>query len=392
MAAGRSGWCAPETPDRPGRGRRWLLVAFGLAAFWIAVGLLVGIQVSIFDAVSGNGALFGRVFRAHLVAALVWIPATPIPWLLAARFPIGRATWMRNVPLHLALSVTFAAIVHFAILLLQRSLGLHPELGTELFRLGVASLGRQIHLLVLVYWIIVGARLAWLLHQETRARELEAVRLEAELNRATLEALRLQLRPHFLFNALHTIGLLWRTGRAEEAQETLERLSALLRGILDERVPREVPLSRELALARHYLAVEEVRFGDRLSVEVCAGGETRDALVPPLLLQPLLENAITHGIEPSSRPGHVWIITELAGAELVVEVQDDGLGPADRASTAGMGIGLTNTRRRLETLYGSAARLEVTARPEGGTSVRVVLPYRPAELADTEAEHEVAAR
>lgn len=392
MAGRRSGWRATATRTRLGRSRRWPLIALGLAAFWVVVGLFVGIQASIFDALTGNAVLFGRVFRAYLIAALVWIPATPIPWLLAARFPITRETWTRKVPAHLAFSAVFATIVHFAILLLQRSMGLHTEAGMALFRLGVVSLGRQIHLVILVYWVILGARHAWQLYEESRARELEAARLEAELNRATLEALRLQLRPHFLFNALHTISLLWRTGRAQEAQETLERLSGLLRGILDEHAPREVPLKRELALARDYLAVEEVRFGDRLTVEFCADEETLDALVPPLLLQPLLENAITHGFEPSSRAGHLSIATKLAGAELILEIQDDGAGPGSRTPIGGMGIGLTNTRRRLEALYGSAARLEMTARPERGTSVRVVIPHRPAALVGGEEEREVAAK
>ncbi len=188
--------------------------------------------------------------------------------------------------------------------------------------------------------------------------------------------MRLQLRPHFLFNALHTINLLWRTGRGEQAQETLERLSGLLRRFLDESIPDEIRLRRELAMARDYLDIERVRFGDRLDVKLSVEESTLDALVPSFVLQPIIENAITHGIEPDSMAGQLTILAERSGGELTLEVRDDGPGAAPAGGGCGHGIGLANVSQRLRALYGSDGRVEVAALPERGTSVRVHLPYR----------------
>jgi len=361
--------------------RRWALVLAGLTVFWVVVGVLVGVQASIFAAVDAEGPLFGRTFWRYFLAALVWIPATPIPWLLARRFPIRRDTWRLHVPLHLAVSVVFGTAVHLAIVLVLAFAGLYELRLDGLFRIGVSSLGSQLHLVVLVYWVIVGGRHAWVIYGESRRRELEAARLEVQLSRATLEALRLQLRPHFLFNALHTINLLWRTGRSEAAQETLERLSALLRGVLDEGVPQKVRLARELALARDYLAVEKVRFGERLEVRADVEAEVMDALVPSFLLQPIIENAVSHGIEAGTAAGSITIGARRRDSELLVEVEDDGAGADPGSLRDADGIGLGNTRRRLEALYGAAARLEVTPRPAGGTAVRVTLPLEMAPAA-----------
>lgn len=329
-----------------------------------------------FDAIGGGRATFGRTLRQYVAAALVWIPATPIPWLLAGRLPIRREVWKRRVPLHLGISLLFGATVHVTIVAVQGAAGLYAAGTWQLFRMGLASLGNQLHLTALLYWVILGARHAWELYGEVRARELEAARLEARLNRATLEALRLQLRPHFLFNALHTINLLWRTGRGEEAQEMLERLSGLLRRFLDEEMPNEIRLERELAMAEDYLAIEDVRFGDRLHLEVHVPDETFDAMVPSFILLPILENAITHGIEPHSTVGRLAIEVERSGDEIRIEVRDDGPGPDEASSDPGHGIGLANVRQRLEAMYGASGRLEVGARPDRGTIVCVHLPFR----------------
>jgi LytS/YehU family sensor histidine kinase len=237
-----------------------------------------------------------------------------------------------------------------------------------------------LHVNALVYGIIVGVAHLLAYREAARARDLHAARLEAQLARARLHALRAQLHPHFLFNALHTVGLLFRTNRHEEGYDTLERLGALLRRMLDGggADEHEVPLGEELDFAREYLAIERTRLRDRLRVEVDAAPDALAARVPALLLQPLVENAVRHGIAPHSAAGRLTIRAWRDGTILRLHVSDDGPGPPRGNGRASEGVGLRNTRERLRQLYGDAQRLTMGAPPEGGGGcvVEVELPFR----------------
>ena len=228
---------------------------------------------------------------------------------------------------------------------------------------------------VLRYWFIASVYHALAYHREVRDRDVRAARLEGSLIQAKLDSLQGRLHPHFLFNTLNSIGALIHDQPAA-AEQMLGSLSELLRASLHADPSREVTLARELELLRQYISIQQTRFNDRLTVTIDAAPDVLDACVPHLLLQPLVENAIRHGIAPREGPGHVRIAAGPRGDRLRLVVEDDGVGWTKGGATSGSGIGLSSTRARLEHLYGGAARLEVEARTPTGVTVTVDLPFR----------------
>jgi two-component system, LytTR family, sensor kinase len=206
-----------------------------------------------------------------------------------------------------------------------------------------------------------------------------ALRAEALANRARLDALRWQLNPHFLFNALNSISTLVLDSRNTEAVAMIARLGDLLRSTLETPSGREISLTAEMELVRRYLDIEQVRLGDRLALDVCVADDAWAALVPPMLLQPIVENAIRHAVSPRVRGGRVSIDARRIGGRLLLTVEDDGPGlPALGAvdPTEPDGIGLTNTRDRLQQHYGGAQRFALGTAVLGGLRVSFDLPYR----------------
>jgi two-component system, LytTR family, sensor kinase len=225
-------------------------------------------------------------------------------------------------------------------------------------------------------------------HRRFREREVAAAQLETQLATAHLQALRMQLNPHFLFNALHSAAMLTMIDPGG-AHRVLVQLSALLRTTLDRSSAAEVPLSEEIDFVDRYLAIERIRFQDRLRVEMTIDDDALGAIVPNLILQPLVENAVRHGIARRTNAGALTIRGTRRGPALVLEVEDDGPGlPGgwSLASSKGSGVGLTNVRSRLEGLYGPEGRLELLtpadadARPRTGVLARVTIPYRAAPM------------
>jgi LytS/YehU family sensor histidine kinase len=207
-----------------------------------------------------------------------------------------------------------------------------------------------------------------------RERELAASQLQGQLAHAQLQALRMQLNPHFLFNALNSISMLVRGGRSAEAVRMLAGLGDLLRGVLEEERPNEVPLREELNFLTRYLAIEQIR-ADRLQVRMEVAPELMDARVPNLILQPLVENAIRHGISRSSAAGLVEIGAWRENGSLLLSVRDDGPGLAAGAEGR-EGVGLANVRARLARMYGDQQGLEMENAEGGGTRVTLRLPHR----------------
>ncbi len=218
---------------------------------------------------------------------------------------------------------------------------------------------------------------------EARERETQAARLTAQLAEARLGALRMQLHPHFLFNSLNAITVLVRDQRTREAAAMLELLSDVLRQVLRTGAAHEIPLSQELRFLEQYLAIEQVRFSDRLTVSFAVDAAARDAAVPGFILQPLVENALRHGLADRSEDGRVEIEARREGEDLVLTVRDNGAGLPPNLAQRTEGLGLANTRERLATLYGDRARLELAANPGGGTTATVRLPYRPHQMGDS---------
>jgi sensor histidine kinase YesM len=269
---------------------------------------------------------------------------------------------MQSVLVHAVGCVVFA-ILHLAVIVPFRVLIAGEPLNWSTFGAAFLVAFRLLfYLNVLTYWVIVGMSLT--LHYSN---------MRTSLAEARLAALRAQLNPHFLFNTLNAISTLALKGDQSAVTEMLGRLSGLLRAALDEHT-EEIPLARELEFFDDYVAIQQVRFADRLSVEKRIAPETLDSLVPTMILQPIIENAIKHGLNAQRGVGRVRLRAARENGSLVIEVRDSG--PGFRQSVTRDGIGLANTRARLEQLYGSEYRFEYGSVPEGGASVRITVPFR----------------
>jgi two-component system sensor histidine kinase AlgZ len=232
-------------------------------------------------------------------------------------------------------------------------------------------------LVVLVLWCNLYFSIKqWRQSAEERERLLRA---ETEAREARLQALRYQLNPHFLFNSLNAVSTLVLDGNAPAATRMIAQIGEFLRATLDRDVAAEVPLSQEIALAEQYLAIEQTRLGDRLRVDVAISPETIDALVPNMLLQPLVENAVRHGIAPMVGGGMIAITSELRDARLQIVVRNSGTrdaGLAEQNNVAGNGIGLRNTAERLRMLYGLDHKFALEWPEANICAVTVELPFK----------------
>jgi LytS/YehU family sensor histidine kinase len=228
----------------------------------------------------------------------------------------------------------------------------------------------------LIYWVIVGAWQAYQYYRRYLSSELRRERLERQFSEARLNALRMQLDPHFLFNALNTISSqLERDPRL--AREMIEHLGDLLRLSLDSKDRQEVPLAEEMAFLAHYLAIQKIRFGDNLRIEISVAPDVKYASVPSLFVQPLVENAIRHGISRRASGGKITVSAVKVGDQLEVRVLDDGVGlPPGWNLDASSGLGLSVTRERIAGLHNGLSHFSVFNRAEGGAEVKILLPLK----------------
>ncbi len=227
---------------------------------------------------------------------------------------------------------------------------------------------------MLMYWFLTFGHLGWHYYQRFREREVQAAELQRQLVEARLEALRMQLNPHFLFNTLHAISALVHEN-PDAADRVIARLSELLRMSLDQSQPQEVALSKEMAFLDRYLEIEKTRFGERLTIQKQIEPEAKEALVPYLILQPLVENAIRHGIEQREDNGRLEIAAWRKDRRLELRISDNGPGLPETGASRPAGIGLANTRSRLSHLYGSDYRLDLKDGASGGLEACIDIPY-----------------
>jgi hypothetical protein len=337
--------------------------------FWTGIGLSFASQFYISSAQAGLGVTWKQAVSYSLgdwyVFALLSIPVMR----LARWFPFEAGRWRKSLAVHLACSAAFS----LAYIVVRAWIG-QWQSASDFADAFKPLLVKTWHFNLLVYWVIIAVSQASEYYRKFRERELSALELEKRLAQAKLQALQMQLNPHFLFNSLHSVSALMHRD-VEAADRMITQLGDLLRAALANSGTQEVPLRQELDFLQRYLEIEQTRFGDRLAVTMKIAPETLDARVPNLILQPLVENAIRHGIEPHAKPGRIELRAHRQDGLLALEVCDSGAGLRGGAP-ATEGVGLSNTRARLRELYGAAHQFELQDGSDGGLRVRLSIPFR----------------
>jgi signal transduction histidine kinase len=323
-----------------------------------------------------------RISFWQLLVWYTWGALTPIILNLGRRFPDKRGAWIRGLLVHLPISVLVAAF-HVAaatyLKMLIRPFDVWSDWHPFLYQFQRELRGFFLFDFF-VYWAILGVGYAFDYRDRYREREATASQLKAQLAQAQLESLKMQLHPHFLFNTLHTIAGLVRSNERQPAVNMIAGLSDLLRRALESADEQEVSLREEIKFVETYLDIQKVRFSDRLTVRMELAQETLGAQVPNLILQPLVENAIRHGISLNDSAGLVVISSRLHNRMLHISVCDDGPGlQSGWRMEENEGIGLANTSERLKFLYGPEHRFELRNNETGGVTASLVIPFRASE-------------
>jgi len=348
-----------------------------IASIWLGLGLFDAMQTVLVMKSEGMHHAWVRLFLVTVVSWLPWALATPFALRLARRFPPlhlrAYATWLAHIGACLAIGIVFALWIALLYTIFNPYADANPSSFGAIFvdRLenGILSfLVLYAGILTVSYGLDSRARLA--------TSQMEAARLSEGLSQAQLGALRRQIEPHFLFNTLNTVAGLVREGRGDDAIRLIASLSEFLRRMLADTNRQEVPLREELAFTRDYLAIQQLRFGERLEVAVDVPSEFDEARVPNLILQPIVENAIKHGIAKRARGGAIRITAWSHDETLTLTVKNDGPPLAALPNADGPGVGVANVRARLNGLYGAASSFAIDDCSHGGVEVAISLPLR----------------
>jgi two-component system LytT family sensor kinase len=352
------------------------LMRLGLIwGIWTIAALFFSTQVFMMYYSERQPIPYKRAFLVQGSACYLWALATPLVLWLARRFRIERHHWLRKVVLHFFLSLTLVTVLialHFVVymILMGRGSMITP---LRLFGYVYPNLDRWL----LLYWFIILMSHAFNYYNSYRKGELKASELRTQLVESQLEALKMQVQPHFLFNTLHSISALL-SKDTEGARRMITRLGDFLRLTLENSGSMEVTLQQEIEFLNGYLEIERIRFQDRLTTDISIDPEVLEARVPNLILQPIVENAMRHAVG-NGTAGRVEITAAARNGAVHIEVKDNGPGlQMDRTFEArrGKGVGLANTQARLVGLYGTAASFEITNRPSGGLLVTIEIPRR----------------
>jgi two-component system LytT family sensor kinase len=346
-----------------------------LFAIWTIPAILATTQLAVFSRNTSHPIPIWRAFLADAPAWYAWAIVTPVIVRLGQAVRIDRRITARALSVHIVAAVLSGLLYATVDAVASRALGSSTGFSMALLeRWYVGSL----QTVIVVYFGVLGISYALINTQRLRARERHAEQLAAELAAAQLTALRAQLQPHFLFNSLNSVMGLVRDQQIDAAIDALSLLSDVLRATLRTEQTHEVPLDEEVDFIRRYLSIEQLRFGHRLRVHVDVPEALRRAAVPPFLLQPLVENALRHGVLPERAGGSIAVRAAAHGSGLTLAIVDDGGGLSDDwERRAASGIGIASTRARLAHLYGSEAELCVERR-DGvrGVEARVRIPLR----------------
>ena len=332
--------------------------------------------------------LFVDSLYLQMTWSYLWALATPLVLWAAARLPIERNNWLSSsllhVPISILLSVFLTALGHIALWLYWSYPVGKPFSFDYLTRFVVANFSEGIG----IYLLIALTFYAYSYYSRYREGQLKTLQLEAQLSHAQLQALKMQLHPHFLFNTLHSISALL-TKDVEAARKMITRLGDFLRLTLENSGSQEVTLKQEMEFLSCYLEIERIRFQNRLVTRMDLGDKTLDAKVPNLILQPIVENAIRYGIAPRSTPGLLEIEAKQLNGKLRIQVRDNGPGlPEHRTSQNQFkkGLGLANTETRLTRLYGADHLFDLTNDPAGGLIVTLEIPFHTDGTAPSQSE------
>lgn len=354
---------------------KWL----GIWMVWTLFALFFASQFALQNQFSRNPVSFWQILLWQMVSGYIWFAISPLILFLADRFPFDGDRWKRSLSVHLVACVVIAFVQLAVDAFVLTRLGYPPN--REFANFGEAYrffVFVNLHLSILIYWGVVGIKSTFGYYQKYRERELRTSQLEARLAQSRLHMLKTQLQPHFLFNTLNDISELIHRD-PDAADRMITELSDLLRISFQNLEVEEVSLAEELDFLKKYLAIEQMRFRERLKITIDADAETLGANVPNMLLQPLVENAIKHGIGPRAEGGRIVISALRNNGSLELQIKDDGLGIASGdLADLNEGVGLSNTRRRLRHLYGERHQFELKRAENDGISVVIKLPFREA--------------
>ena len=355
---------------------------------WTAAGLFYISQDFVPRLYRNEPVLWRRLFIGWMAAMYICAAFTPLILWLGRRWPLDHPHRWRHAGFHLGFGALFSGLSAAIEAPVLMALGVFPApVQTVSLRSGVSLLvAYGFHGGIIRYWAVIALQAVIRSRRAAEAREREALELRVrsaelagQLTAAHLSALKMQLQPHFLFNTLGAIMVLMQQGKAREAETMLVKLSDLLRLVLDDVEAQEVPLWRELEFLKLYLSIEQVRFQDRLRVSVVAGPEVSEALVPHMVLQPIVENAVRHGLGQSEAAVTIDIEARPRDSDLVLTVSDNG---SAEPQFHRKGVGLANTELRAKRLYGDRASLVAERRVPHGVRVTVTLPFHVAGAGD----------
>ncbi len=353
---------------------RWVLYFL----IWTVVGLFF----------ASYSPLWGRhVFMApvswdealitNLTFYYIWACIAPMVLWLGRRFRFERATWFSSLIVHVPTSVVISAVQLFIAELVSQSLSPEPLKLYDAFREIQRTVALYFHMNLLTYWAVLGVGYGREYYRKFRDREMRAVQLQSQLTQAQLQALKMQLHPHFLFNTFNTISSLMHRS-VDEADRVLAVLGDLLRYSLQNVGVQEVTLSEELEFLKQYLEIEHARFGDRLRVKFDVDPDVLGKNLPNLILQPLVENSIRYAVAPRANGGSIEISARRDHRTMRIKIVDDGPGlHAGFTLQTSKGIGLRNSAVRMEQLYGEEQKFELSNRSPNGLQITIVLPLRP---------------